>query len=101
VTAELERHGPGAHSAPVRTCVGCRERAPKAALLRLVWNAGPVVDVPQTEPGRGAYLHRSVECLERAVRRRSMGRALRVGEFDHRRAADVVRPYLDDTGGGV
>ena len=82
----------------MRTCVGCRERAAKADLLRLVWNGGPVVDVSHTMPGRGAYLHRRSECLERAVRRRSMGRALRVGELDHSLAAEVIRPHLDDTG---
>jgi uncharacterized protein len=85
-------------SAPVRMCVGCRRRAPKADLLRLVWNGGPVVDVDQTEPGRGVYLHRDVACLEHAVRRRSMGRALRIGEFDHGVAAAIVRSHLGDTG---
>ena len=84
-------------SLPIRMCVGCRQRAPKAELLRLVWNGGPVVDVDQREPGRGVYLHRDVECLERAVRRRSMGRALRIGEFDHGIAAAIVRSHLGDT----
>jgi uncharacterized protein len=79
-------------------CLGCRGRAPKAELLRLVWNGGLVVDVGQTGPGRGAYLHRNVDCLEQAVRRRSMGRALRIGEFDHGVAAAVVRSHLGDTG---
>ena len=85
-------------SLPIRMCVGCRQRAPKAELLRLVWDGGPVVDVDQREPGRGVYLHRDVECLERAVRRRSMGRALRIGEFDHGIAAAIVRSHLGDTG---
>jgi len=85
-------------SLPIRMCVGCRQRAPKAELLRLVWNGGPVVDVAQREPGRGVYLHRDVECLERAVRRRSMGRALRIGEFDHVVAAAIVRSHLGDIG---
>ena len=85
-------------SVPIRMCVGCRRRAAKAELLRLVWNEGPVVDVAQREPGRGVYLHRDVECLERAVRRRSMGRALRINEFDHGIAAAIVSSHLGDTG---
>jgi uncharacterized protein len=85
-------------SVPIRMCVGCRQRAAKPDLLRLVWNGGPVVDVEQREPGRGVYLHYDVECLERAVRRRSMGRALRIGEFDHGVAAAIVRSHLRDTG---
>ncbi|HEY5845680.1 MAG TPA: YlxR family protein [Microlunatus sp.] len=69
---------------PVRTCVGCRERADKADLLRLVWRGTLVADDRQIEPGRGAYLHRRAECLQAAVRRRAIGRALRIGSDDLR-----------------
>jgi predicted RNA-binding protein YlxR (DUF448 family) len=66
-------------SQPVRTCVGCRQKADKAELLRLVWTAtGLVADVQQRELGRGAYLHFRAECLEQAARRRAVGRALHV-----------------------
>lgn len=63
---------------PVRTCVGCRERADKAELLRVVWRGALVADERQVEPGRGAYLHRDRRCVEAAVRRRALGRALRL-----------------------
>lgn len=63
---------------PVRTCVGCRERSAKSELLRLAWNGALVIDVRQVMPGRGAYLHRDQKCLELAIRRRSVARALRV-----------------------
>ena len=66
----------------MRTCVGCRGSAHKAELVRLVWHGTIVVDLSQTEPGRGAYLHRRPECLELAVQRRSLGRALRVTAVD-------------------
>ncbi|MDR1432073.1 MAG: YlxR family protein [Propionibacteriaceae bacterium] len=65
-------------SGPVRTCVGCRRKAPKTALLRLV--AGPdggvLVDHSQTAPGRGAYAH--PDCVAQAMRKRVLERALRV-----------------------
>ena len=67
---------------PVRTCVGCRRRAAKSELVRLVWQQTVVVDDRRRQPGRGAYLHPGPECLALAVRRRSLGRALRVTAVD-------------------
>jgi hypothetical protein len=67
---------------PERTCVGCRGRAPKAALVRVVRPPGggaATVDVDGTAPGRGAYLHHDGVCLEQAVRKGSLARALRTG----------------------
>jgi hypothetical protein len=64
---------------PVRTCVGCRVRAAKSELLRVVGAGGEVVPDPQALlPGRGAYLHPSQTCLEQAQRRKAFGRALRL-----------------------
>jgi uncharacterized protein len=63
----------------IRTCVGCGTRAAKSDLLRIVAAGGEVVADPAARrPGRGAYLHPSLECLERARRRRAIPRALRV-----------------------
>ena len=70
------RHAPGM---PVmRTCVGCKERVVKSSLLRLV-AAGDVIqpDPRARLPGRGAYLHPSLGCLDLARRRRAFPRALR------------------------
>ncbi|MER6915435.1 YlxR family protein [Streptomyces sp. NPDC000594] len=64
---------------PERTCVGCRERAAKSDLLRIVAVGGDCVpDDRGTLPGRGAYVHPAVVCLDQAVRRRAFPRALRV-----------------------
>jgi predicted RNA-binding protein YlxR (DUF448 family) len=68
---------------PVRTCVGCRKREAKSDLLRVVGDLngpkGPaiVVDELARRPGRGAYLHLSLDCLDQAERRRALPRALR------------------------
>ena len=68
----------GGQVAPVRTCIGCGERAAKSDLLRVVAEGGEVVpDVTFRLPGRGAYLHPSLACLERAERRKAFPRALR------------------------
>jgi hypothetical protein len=69
-------------STTVRTCVGCRQRAAKQDLLRVVvqdLGHGPQVvpDPAGRADGRGAYLHPATVCLDQAVRRRSFARALR------------------------
>ncbi|MCJ1679963.1 YlxR family protein [Streptomyces sp. APSN-46.1] len=67
-----------ARACPERTCVGCRERAAKSDLLRTVAIEGECVPDPRgTLPGRGAYVHPAVVCLDQAVRRRAFPRALR------------------------
>ena len=64
---------------PTRTCVGCNRRAPKAELVRIVRDADGSIGLDRDgrTPGRGAYVC-SEECLEQAVKRGRLGRALRV-----------------------
>ncbi len=71
---------------PVRTCIGCRQRATKRELLRVVAGTGAdgqdeswfvVPDPNGTAPGRGAHLHPTAECLALAERKRAFARALR------------------------
>ncbi|MEO6826596.1 MAG: YlxR family protein [Microbacteriaceae bacterium] len=63
----------------VRTCVGCRVRAERSSLLRVIArDSKVVVDETATSYGRGAWLHPTIECYQAAVRRRAFGRALRV-----------------------
>ncbi|WP_375493345.1 YlxR family protein [uncultured Jatrophihabitans sp.] len=86
---------------PIRTCIGCRQKAPATALLRVVATpdaagrsapdvrasgepaALPVVpDVRHRLPGRGAWLHPDLRCVSLAQRRRAFARALRVPAVD-------------------
>jgi predicted RNA-binding protein YlxR (DUF448 family) len=64
---------------PVRTCVGCRQRRPKATLLRMVRQpAGRVVADPAgTTPGRGAYVCGDSACVERGLARGRLSHAFR------------------------
>ncbi|WP_308442906.1 YlxR family protein [Catellatospora sp. TT07R-123] len=69
---------------PVRTCVGCRQRASAIDLLRVVavesgadqFSLRP--DRRRAMTGRGAHIHPTAACLESALRRRAFGRALRI-----------------------
>ncbi|WP_344773174.1 YlxR family protein [Gryllotalpicola kribbensis] len=64
---------------PVRTCIGCRSRAPRSSLLRVVaQDSVVVVDESAVMPGRGAWIHPSAECMKKALQRKAFGRALRV-----------------------
>lgn len=62
-----------------RTCVGCRTVSSKHELLRIVRHPNGDVDVDGTgrAPGRGAYICRQVECLERALAGMQLERALK------------------------
>ena len=68
-----------AQQGPVRTCVGCRERAPKQELLRVVAGDGTSGPGPGgAGTGPWGHLHPTTECLALALRGRAFGRALRV-----------------------
>jgi uncharacterized protein len=63
---------------PVRTCVGCRQRANPNDLLRVIELNGSVEPDPKAnKPGRGAWLHTNSACLKLAVERKAFGRAFR------------------------
>jgi predicted RNA-binding protein YlxR (DUF448 family) len=63
---------------PTRTCVGCRARAPKPELVRVVVvDDAAVVDRDGRLPGRGAYVHPVPACAEAATRPGVLVRALR------------------------
>lgn len=64
---------------PLRTCVGCDARRPKANLIRLFREDEVKVglDPAGKSGGRGAYLCRDASCFESALKRRSLERSLK------------------------
>ena len=65
---------------PMRMCVGCREMKPKRELIRVVRSPEGEVSMDATgkKPGRGAYLCRNPQCLEKAIRNKGLERSLKV-----------------------
>lgn len=75
----------------VRTCIGCRVRAPWDQLLRVVQVSGRLqLDWSRSLPGRGAWLHPVDVCVARALDRNQFRRALRANVTDD----TAVRAYL-------
>lgn len=63
---------------PFRKCVVTQERLPKKDLLRIVKNNEGVVfvDLSSKANGRGAYIKKDLEVLEKAIKNKSLEKAL-------------------------
>ena len=57
---------------PMRMCLGCNEMKPKMELIRVVRSPEGAIslDFKGKAAGRGAYICRSAECLEKARKAR-------------------------------
>ncbi|SCK03034.1 Protein of uncharacterised function (DUF448) [uncultured Clostridium sp.] len=65
---------------PLRMCTGCMEMKPKKELIRVVKSPeGDVsVDLTGKKSGRGAYVCKDAECLEKAFKAKRLSRNLDV-----------------------
>ncbi len=65
---------------PMRQCTGCGERKPKGELIRVVRTpeSNIVMDFTGKQNGRGAYICKSGECLEKAVKKKRLETAFGV-----------------------
>ena len=63
---------------PMRSCVVTREKLPKAELLRIVKTTdGNVIgDISGKVNGRGAYIKKDIEVLEKAIKSKVLERQL-------------------------
>ncbi len=66
-----------ARKQPLRKCTGCNQMKSKYELVRVVKNKeGEIsLDVTGKAPGRGAYVCRSIGCLQQARKSRGLERA--------------------------
>ena len=80
-----------------RTCLGCRSRAARSELLRVVVRAQRlVIDESSSLTGRGAWLHPTVDCLESALERRAFARSFRQRIEDDQAVRGFVRQLTGD-----
>ena len=79
---------------PQRTCVACREVNEKRSLIRIVRTPdGVAIDTTGRMPGRGAYIHDSKECWEKALKRGVLARSLKteISQED----METLQAYMD------
>ncbi len=61
---------------PERMCVVCRKRAPKLDMIRVVkQDDNIVIDDTGKMNGRGAYICKNSECLQKCVKTKSFNRS--------------------------
>ncbi len=69
---------------PMRTCVATREKLPKGELIRIVKFEDVVsVDITGKKNGKGCYLKKSREAIEKARKTKAIDRALDVNIEDN------------------
>ncbi len=64
---------------PLRKCVVCGENKPKEELIRVVFNKedGVSVDLTNKKNGRGAYLCKNLNCINKAKKSRRLSQVLK------------------------
>lgn len=62
---------------PQRTCIGCNSKKDKKDLIRVVKNKDGVISVDLTgkKEGRGVYICKTEECLNKAIKNKKMSSA--------------------------
>ena len=63
---------------PERKCLGCMQSFPKSTLVRIVRSPeGEIsLDLTGKKSGRGAYICKSADCLNKAIKAKRFERAL-------------------------
>lgn len=64
---------------PQRMCTGCMEMKPKKELIRIVRSPegdNVSIDLTGKKPGRGAYICKNIECLEKAFKAKRLNKNL-------------------------
>lgn len=65
---------------PLRQCIGCSEMKAKAELMRVLKTKENEIklDVTGKQNGRGAYICKSLECLQRAKKSKGLDRSFKM-----------------------
>jgi predicted RNA-binding protein YlxR (DUF448 family) len=83
---------------PIRTCIGTGEKKPKNEMIRLVRreDGSVVVDVRGREKGRGANISMDISAFDLAVKKRAIGRALKLEKsLNQEQLALLRQQFLD------
>ena len=80
---------------PQRTCIGCNSKKDKKDLIRVVKNKNNEikVDLSGKMDGRGTYICKSEECLNKAIKNKRMVRAFEMEISDD--VYENLKKYID------
>ncbi len=61
---------------PVRTCMACNQQKEKQELLRIIKTKEGLIEVDLTgkKNGRGAYICKNIECLDKIIKSKRLER---------------------------
>ena len=64
---------------PERICIGCNEKKQKKELIRIVKDKEGNISIDEIgkSNGRGAYICKNIECLEKAIKSKKLERSLK------------------------
>ena len=70
----------GMKKIPLRQCIGCGEMKSKKEMLRVIKTPEDAImlDATGRKNGRGAYICKSPECLNKAIKNKGLERSLKV-----------------------
>ncbi len=81
---------------PTRKCVGCGETKNKNELVRVLKTQDDefVVDVTGKKNGRGAYICKNKECLNKAIKNKGLERSFKTPVMES--VYDVIKKEFDE-----
>jgi len=64
---------------PIRKCIGCGEMKPKKEMIRVILTPEGNIELDLTgkKNGRGAYICRNLDCLQKALKTHGLERSLK------------------------
>ena len=83
---------------PMRKCVGCGEMKDKRTLMRVLKTPEDeiVLDLTGKKNGRGAYLCKNLECLEKVKKTKGLERSLHV-QIPAEVYENLIKEFTDGT----
>ncbi len=87
-----------AKKTPFRKCLGCQEMKEKKELIRVVKDQDGNFSIDPTgkKNGRGAYICKNMECLDKAIRNKGLERSFKMSVPEE--VAQLLRKELEEIG---
>lgn len=65
---------------PLRQCIGCNEMKSKKELIRVIKTPEDEITIDTTgkKNGRGAYICKSADCLQKAIKNKGLNRSFKM-----------------------